>query len=343
MAPRTSKADTSEETQNANIESLSARALRVPFTAKNKKDSNQTKLSGFFESSSTEERKRAAPWDEAAAGPNKVARSTSATPSEGGKEKGKGKGKGIGPLNVQQQIVLSAEQQKVLKMVVNDRQSVFFTGSAGETHINNVRMKTNITNFHAAGTGKSILLREIIKSLRAKYASRGADRVAITASTGMAAANVGGTTIHSFAGIGLGQGTGEQLIDQVKKNRKAVGRWLRTEVLIVDEGESHNYSAMVLHSSYMLGLNDICRRIVSMVDGELFDKLEHIARRFRKKPDKPFGGIQLIMTGDFFQLPPVTKTGMVKFAFEAKAWKECIQATVNLNKVFRQKDTGTFC
>lgn len=48
------------------------------------------------------------------------------------------------------------------------------------------------------------------------------------------------------------------------------------------------------------------------------------------------------MTGDFFQLPPVTKTGMVKFAFEAKAWKECIQATVNLNKVFRQKDTGSW-
>jgi ATP-dependent DNA helicase PIF1 len=53
----------------------------------------------------------------------------------------------------------------------------------------------------------------------------------------MAAANIGGTTIHSFSGIGLGQGTGEQLIDTVKKNKKALGRWLRTEVLIVDESE----------------------------------------------------------------------------------------------------------
>lgn len=52
----------------------------------------------------------------------------------------------------------------------------------------------------------------------------------------MAAANIGGTTIHSFAGIGLGQGTGEQLIDNIRKNRKAAGRWLRTEVLIIDEG-----------------------------------------------------------------------------------------------------------
>ena len=52
----------------------------------------------------------------------------------------------------------------------------------------------------------------------------------------MAAANIGGTTIHSFAGIGLGQGTPEALIEVVKKNRKASGRWLRTEVLIIDEG-----------------------------------------------------------------------------------------------------------
>ena len=79
-----------------------------------------------------------------------------------------------------------------------------------------------------------------------------------------------------------------------------------------------------------------------MLDGDLFDKLAHIAKRFRRKPDKPFGGIQLIMTGDFFQLPPVTKMGQPKFAFEAAMWKDCIDATVNLTKVFRQRDTGEF-
>lgn len=188
---------------------------------------------------------------------------------------------------------------------------------------------------HAIGTGKSILLREIIASLRKTYAQKGADRVAITASTGMAAANIGGTTIHSFSGIGLGQGTGEMLIDTVKKNKKAVGRWLRTEVLIIDEGR-----CLVSGTTCRQAPKTVCLP-VSMLDGDLFDKLEHIARRFRKKPDKPFGGIQLIITGDFFQLPPVTKGGMPKFAFEAKAWKECIRATVNLKKVFRQKDGGT--
>ena len=76
-----------------------------------------------------------------------------------------------------------------------------------------------------------------------------------------------------------------------------------------------------------------------MVEGDLFDKLACIACIMRKN-SKPFGGIQLIVTGDFFQLPPVTKGGQVKFAFEAQQWSECIQRTFNLTKVFRQKDQG---
>lgn len=76
-----------------------------------------------------------------------------------------------------------------------------------------------------------------------------------------------------------------------------------------------------------------------MVEGDLFDKLERIACILRKN-NKPFGGIQLIVTGDFFQLPPVVRGGQVKFAFEAQKWGECIQRTFNLTKVFRQKDQG---
>jgi ATP-dependent exoDNAse (exonuclease V) alpha subunit len=85
-----------------------------------------------------------------------------------------------------------------------------------------------------AGTGKSVLLREIIVSLRRKYRSS-ADAVAVTASTGMAACNIGGSTIHSFAGIGLGELPVDGLVNRVKKNKKASGRWLRTKVLVVDE------------------------------------------------------------------------------------------------------------
>lgn len=74
-----------------------------------------------------------------------------------------------------------------------------------------------------------------------------------------------------------------------------------------------------------------------MVDGELFDKLDQIGRKVRRV-NQPFGGIQLIVTGDFFQLPPVKPNGQAKFAFEAKSWKEAITTTVMLTKVFRQKD-----
>lgn len=106
------------------------------------------------------------------------------------------------------------------------------------------------------GTGKSVLLREIIKVLRKKYITA-TDAVAITASTGeltkilrvlsmmmihyiigIAACNIGGVTIHSFAGIGLGIESAEQLATKIKRNKKAMSRWLRTKALIIDEGRT---------------------------------------------------------------------------------------------------------
>lgn len=146
-------------------------------------------------------------------------------------------------------VFLSEEQQHVLDLVIEQKKSVFFTGSAG--------------------TGKSVLMREIISQLRKKY-TREPDRVAVTASTGLAACNVGGVTLHSFAGIGLGKEAIPELVRKIKKNQKAKHRWMRTKVLVVDE--------------------------VSMVDGELFDKLESIARQIRNNM-RPFGGIQLVITG----------------------------------------------
>jgi len=185
---------------------------------------------------------------------------------------------------------LSQEQKYILRLAYEGH-SLFYTGSAG--------------------TGKSVLLREIIKTLRSKH-SRSPDAVAVTASTGIAACNIGGVTIHSFAGIGLGQDSAEALTTKIKKNKKASGRWLRTQVLIIDE--------------------------VSMVEGDLFDKLARIGSLMRKKVE-PFGGIQVILTGDFFQLPPVMKgSASVKFAFEAEMWSQTIKKTFNLTKVFRQHD-----
>ncbi|CCA69121.1 related to PIF1-DNA helicase involved in mitochondrial DNA repair and telomere length control [Serendipita indica DSM 11827] len=186
---------------------------------------------------------------------------------------------------------LSTQQKNILSVVMEGK-NVFFTGSAG--------------------TGKSVLLRRIIKELRSKY-SKSQDVIAITASTGIAACNIGGVTLHSFAGVGLGAGTPAELAAKIKKNQKASSRWSRTKVLIIDE--------------------------ISMLEGDFFDKLEKTARIVRRNhADKPFGGIQLVLTGDFFQLPPVTKGSSPKFAFNAESWSSCLHHTFNLTKVFRQKD-----
>ena len=75
-----------------------------------------------------------------------------------------------------------------------------------------------------------------------------------------------------------------------------------------------------------------------MVDGDFFDKLEELARKIRNN-GRPFGGIQLVVTGDFFQLPPVPEGGReAKFSFAAATWDTSIQHTILLTHVFRQKD-----
>ncbi|UZP41376.1 hypothetical protein NXS19_009192 [Fusarium pseudograminearum] len=190
-------------------------------------------------------------------------------------------------------VTLSEEQRHVLDLVVNKNQSVFFTG--------------------AAGTGKSVLMRAIIKELKAKYA-KDPERVAVTASTGLAACNIGGITLHSFSGIGLGKEDAPTLIKKIRRNQKAKNRWLKTKCLVLDE--------------------------ISMVDGDLFDKLSQIGRTIRNN-GRPWGGIQLIITGDFFQLPPVPDHGAkkeTKFAFDASTWTTSIDHTIGLTQVFRQRD-----
>lgn len=194
----------------------------------------------------------------------------------------------------QSAISLSNEQEHVKKLVCEKGQSVFFTGPAG--------------------TGKSVLMRAIIQELKKKYVKE-PERLAVTASTGLAACNIGGMTLHSFAGIGLGKDDAQTLVKKIRRNPKAKNRWMRTRVLIVDE--------------------------ISMVDGDLFDKLSQVGRIIRNN-GRPWGGIQLVITGDFFQLPPVPDrdTRDTKFAFEAATWNTSIDHTIGLTEVFRQKDPG---
>ena len=202
-------------------------------------------------------------------------------------------------------IVLSGEQEYVLQLATGG-QSLFYTGSAG--------------------TGKSVLLRSIIKSLKQKHEK---GHVAVTASTGLAACNIGGITLHSFAGVGLGDGTISALMKKIRRNKKAYIRWCLVKVLIIDE--------------------------ISMIDGVFLNKLDSISKTLRKN-NKPFGGIQLIVCGDFYQLPPVNKVKPTNqmslngqniveesiFAFESQAWKDTIKCTIILKEVFRQKGDQRF-
>jgi hypothetical protein len=136
------------------------------------------------------------------------------------------------------------------------------------------------------GTGKSVLLRELIKSLRDKYPDPGA--VCVTASTGIAAVSIGGSTVHSFAGIGLGLEDVHRLAGKIRGRKEVLRRWRDAKVWIIDERQSP--ACVLLALNHMLTCFD--GRAVSMLDGRLFDKLAALGSTLRGDK-RPFGGIQV--------------------------------------------------
>ncbi len=168
-----------------------------------------------------------------------------------------------------------------------------------------IRAGENVFLTGAGGTGKSYLIEQIVKHIPR--------RVAVTALTGCAALllDCGAKTLHSWAGVGLGREDVPLLVQKIRKNSKALKKWTGTDVLIIDE--------------------------ISMMTPELFEKLDEIGRRLRKMP-APFGGIQLVCVGDFYQLPPVFREGETRFVFESSNWKTAITRTIELTQIHRQKD-----
>ena len=141
---------------------------------------------------------------------------------------------------------LSAEQKMILHAACQLNQSMFFTGRAG--------------------TGKSFLLREMIKVFK----ERSETSLAITASAGLAAYNIGGVTLHSLAGMGLGIGSSDDNIAKVLANPVTLRRWNTTQILIIDE--------------------------ISMLNASFFDLVDQVAKAARNK-SRPFGGLQMILCG----------------------------------------------
>ncbi len=152
----------------------------------------------------------------------------------------------------------------------------------------------NVFLYGSGGTGKTFLLREI-----AVYLQEKGKTVGVTATTGVAALNLNiperkiqGRTLHSWGGVGLGDEVVAKLVAKIMSKPAAKKRWFETDILIIDE--------------------------VSMLGGDFFDKLDFIGRTLRQREMDPMGGIQLILSGDFLQLPPVKD----EFVFQSLAWKE---------------------
>jgi ATP-dependent DNA helicase PIF1 len=166
------------------------------------------------------------------------------------------------------------------------------------------------------GSGKTELIRAIYER-----STREKENIQVCALTGCAALllRCQAKTIHSWGGIGLGNGNIDTILSKIKANPYKLRAWLEIKTLVIDE--------------------------VSMMSLKIFELLDVIGRNLRNRLDAPFGGIQVIFSGDFYQLPPVGTLGDMdtfRFCFESETWNECFPRSrscqIHLVKIFRQTD-----
>jgi hypothetical protein len=159
----------------------------------------------------------------------------------------------------------------------------------------------------SAGTGKTYVL-----NLYKRYLKERRVYPTIVAPTGIAASHLGGKTIHSFFALGIRESIDEGYVEFLLEKKYLNSRFSKLKVLIIDE--------------------------ISMVSPELFASMDLILRGF-KDSHAPFGGVQVVISGDFFQLPPISKVPKDKrFAWQSPVWKALALETCYLQKKFRQDD-----
>ncbi len=159
----------------------------------------------------------------------------------------------------------------------------------------------------SAGTGKTFLINEYTNYLKERKI-----KPAIVAPTGIAASHIGGVTIHSFFSIGIRDYIDDFYLDKLMQMKSVHERLSKLKVLIIDE--------------------------VSMVSPGVFESMDKILRAI-KFTDKPFGGVQLILSGDFFQLPPVSKEWKeIRFIWQTELWNKLDLKVAYLEEKFRQDE-----
>ena len=177
------------------------------------------------------------------------------------------------------------DYNKIIKLI-NQGKNIFVTGNAG--------------------TGKSFILNKLKK----KYKKR----LELTSTTGLAAVNIKGVTIHSWAGVGICKKSLEKCVKDILGKKSLVNKIRKCKLLAIDE--------------------------ISMLKGDTFTYIDQVLRMVRED-DSPFGGIQLLLFGDFYQLPPVETGGIDKnFCFETNSWKELNLVTIKLEKIYRQSEAS---
>lgn len=157
------------------------------------------------------------------------------------------------------------------------------------------------------GSGKTYVINKFIAYLEASKL-----KVAVTASTGIAATHIGGMTIHSWSGIGPRDTLTRYDLDHIASQKKIIDRVKKAHVLVIDE--------------------------VSMLDGKVIDMVNIVCKTIRESV-QPFGGLQVVFVGDFFQLPPVSRQGdAMRYAFESRGWDEARVMVCYLSDQYRQDD-----
>jgi len=203
----------------------------------------------------------------------------------------------------------TVEPEEVVKLVPNELPTDTELSDEQQRVITLCDQGSNVFMSGPGGSGKSFLIQLLVN----RYKNQ--KKIQVCALTGVAAELLGcdAKTIHSWSGTGISKGTSDKIIASVVRRKKHIIIWKKIDILIVDE--------------------------VSMMSKEYYEILDSIGKKIRCS-EEPLGGIQLLFSGDFHQLPPIgsKEPDSNKFCFESPLWESAFQNVVVLQQIFRQTD-----